>query len=177
MASPAERQRRFRAHRKGDHSLCVPERCNGATVTPVTRNAGPQASALGARGRRLWTQLTAEGTPGPGQVILIEEACRIADRLDRLDALLRGDEDAWLKFRVNEDGSEVTVTIDRVLSEARQQAVALKQLVAELRQSHTAAKPAGRQTRQPVNAAAPEVSSGVSDLTARIRARRAQAEG
>lgn len=167
----AERQRRSRAHRKGDHSLCDPARCDPSTVTPVTR------PSLGKRGRRLWDALTAD-TPDPAQLVLIEEACRIADRLDRLDAQLRGDEDAWLRFIVNDDGSEVTVVIDRALSEARQQAVALKQLFAELRQSQVAAKPVPKIVAQPAGAS-PEVVAavGVADLTARIRQRSAQTSG
>lgn len=32
MSSAAERQRRSRAHRKGDHSLCDPARCDGSGV-------------------------------------------------------------------------------------------------------------------------------------------------
>lgn len=168
MTTPAERQRRSRAHRKGDHSLCDVTRCDGSLVTPVTR---PE---LGKRGRRLWAELTT-GTSTPAQLVLIEEACRIADRLDRLDAQLRGDEDAWLKFVVNDDGSEVTVVIDRALSEARQQAVALKQLFAELRQSTPLAAPAQRPTAS--TAVAEVAASGVSDLTARIRQRSAQASG
>lgn len=75
------------------------------------------------------------GDVGPAQSVLLEEACRIADRLDKLDTILRGDADAWMRFRVDESGTEVTVTLDKVLAEARQQAVALKTIVTELRQS------------------------------------------
>ncbi len=70
----------------------------------------------------------------------MEEACRIADRLERLDAILRGDSDLWARFSVSQDGDEVTVVIDRAMAEARQQAVALKQIVTELRQATSAAQ-------------------------------------
>ena len=69
-------------------------------------------------------------------LVLLEEACRMADRLDRLDAILDGRAD-WLGFEVNDDGSEITVTVDKVLAESRQLQTALKGVVAELR----AAKP------------------------------------
>lgn len=135
----AERQRRYRKHRAGDHSLCPPDRedCTTVTVTAsVTRDAVTRdAPDLGTRGCRLWRQLTDGAELQPAERVLAEEACRLADRLDRLDAILRGDEDAWMRFRVNEDGTEVTVTLDKALSEARQQQVALKTLLAELRQS------------------------------------------
>lgn len=90
-------------------------------------------SGLAAKGRRLWRELTELHDFGPAERVIVEEACRIADRLDRLDALITGKKDAWLRFRSSEDGTEVTVTIDQALSEARQQANQLKQLIAALR--------------------------------------------
>ncbi len=88
---------------------------------------------LAAKGRRLWRELCEANEFGPEERVLLEEACRIADRLDRLDALISGDEDAWLRFRVNDDGTQVKVVIDSALSEARQQANVLKQIIAALR--------------------------------------------
>ena len=176
MATAAERQRRYRAHKRGDHTLCDPNRgCNG--VTPVTggsAGSGPAApTGLGARGHRLWAAL-AESIPGPAHLVLVEEACRIADRLDRLDRALADSTDAaWMRFQVNEGGTEVTVVVDRVLAEARQQAVALKQLVAELRQS---ARPARPSTRS-VGGVPGRGASGVADLSARIAARRGAPAG
>lgn len=115
----------------------------GKQFTPWARDEAP--AGLAVRGRQLWTDLIAEGPPGPAHRILIEEVCRIADRLDRLDRLLGDSEDqAWMRLQVSEDGAEVTVVVDRVLSEARQQAVALKQLVAELRQATAGGKPAAK---------------------------------
>lgn len=135
-SSGAQRQRRYRAHRRGDHSLCDPARCSGGdgvTVTSVTRD-GDDAPRFGARAQRLWAELQAELKPTAGRLALAEEACRIVDRLDRLDALLRGDSDAWLRLRVNEDTTEITVMVGQPLAEARQQAAVLKSIVGELRQ-------------------------------------------
>jgi hypothetical protein len=148
MATNAERQRRFRAHRRDDHSLCSPERCDSAVTTPsvtsVTGNAPASAATTGAgreppkglraRGKRVWRELVDGGSPGPAEVLLIEEACRLSDRLDRLDAILNGRDRAWLQLEVSDDGTEITVIVDKCLSEARQQAVALKQLLGEIRQ-------------------------------------------
>lgn len=97
------------------------------------------------------------------QRALAEEACRIVGRLDRLDGILAGEPGEWMRFRSNGDGTEVTVTLDRALAEARAQAVALKQIVAELRQS--AAKV--------VAPSKPE--GGSDDLAARRAARRTAA--
>lgn len=136
-ATAAERQRRYRAHKRGDHSLCPPGRADCGSVTPdVTRDAVTDMPDLGVRGRRLWSAVTADGPElRPAERVLLEEACRLADRLDRLDRLLQGDEDAWMRLHaVNEDGSIVKVVVNNVLAEARQQQVALKQILGELRQ-------------------------------------------
>jgi len=101
----------------------------------------------------------------PAERVLAEEACRIADRLEALDRILRGDEEAWLSFRaLNEDGSIVRVVVTGVLAEARQQQTALKGLVSELRQSIGK----GAAPEQPKEA-------GADDLAARREARRAAA--
>jgi hypothetical protein len=72
----------------------------------------------------------------PLERTLLEEACRLADRLDQLDDFLRGHGDGWLRFHArNEDGSIVQVVVDKALSESRQQALAFKALVAEMRTS------------------------------------------
>ena len=64
------------------------------------------------------------------ELVLLEEACRIADRLDRLDGVLSGRD--FLRVGQDEDGDYV-LRVDSALSEARQQANVLKQLVAALR--------------------------------------------
>lgn len=89
---------------------------------------------LGVKGTRLWRELHKEHTFSPAEKVLVEEACRIADRLDRLNALLIGDEEAWAWLRpASPDGDTVNLVIDDAMSEARQQANVLKQLIATLR--------------------------------------------
>lgn len=108
---------------------------------------------------------------GPAHRVLLEEACRIADRLDRLDALIDGREE-WLRLGVSDDGTEVRVTVDNLLSETRQQASALRGLVAELRAA--TAKPG---VRQATSGQRGGKGGGLSDLTARIAARRGSSAG
>nr|MDT0660848.1 hypothetical protein [Micromonospora sp. DSM 115978] len=180
MATAAERQRRSRAHRRGDHSLCDPSRrdCH-APVTAVTPSNAPRPPQLGTRGRRLWTNVTGAGpTLRPTELVLLEEACRTADRCDHLDRILRGDENAWLHLRGERDEQVVRVVVTEVLQEVRQQQAALKGLLAELRQSRSAT--AGR--RSP-SAGGKEAGTGgggggagIANLTARIAARRGQAQ-
>jgi hypothetical protein len=105
-------------------------------------------------------------TVGPAHRVLLDEACRIADRLDRLDALLAGRDDGWL--RLSYEGDQVTVVVDALLAESRQQATALRGLVAELRQ-------ASAKTSKPAQSKAK--GAGVADLSSRIAARRGAASG
>lgn len=116
---------------------------------------------LGERGQEIWQQARKD-VSGALQVALLLEACRIADRLDTLDRQLHGE--AWLGFRHDESGAEVTVYVDRVLAEAREQATALKGIVVELIRS------APKQIE-------PTGGGGLADLTAKIAARRAATTG
>ena len=129
-STDAERQRRSRAHRKGDHSLCLPGRC--PVVTPRD-NRPPQRLVevgpgdLGLRGARLYAEVSAAW---PGMTALhrelLLETCRMADRLDQLDVMLAGGD--WLRFHASPTNeNEVRVYIDRLLTEARECAAAFRQ--------------------------------------------------
>lgn len=109
--------------------------------------------------------MTAEQTLTPIEAVALEEACRIADRLDKLDDILRGESKEWMRLRIpaGGDGTTVRVVLTSALSEARQQAVAYTQIVDKL----TKAKPVEKPERE---------ASGSDDLAARRAARR-QAAG
>lgn len=66
------------------------------------------------RGARLWAQITEAHDLDPAQMVLLEEACRCADRLDVLDGRIAGGDDA-------------------AMAEARQQQNVMKQLLVALR--------------------------------------------
>lgn len=183
-ATAADRQKRWRErqkrHRAGDHSLCgTSKTCDASTeavtrdpITPVTRD-----EPFGARGARLWSEMNGNKLAG-GQRVLLEEACRTADRLDRFNALESGDLEALLRFKLSDDGTEVRVTVDGVVSEARQQALALKQIVVELRQSAASKPPlpaSSKPEAQPAAAGGAGVPPGVTSLAARIAAKRSGA--
>lgn len=87
--------------------------------------------SLGPRGSRLWEaySLLVDGQRG---LVLLEEAARIADRLDRLDALLIGDTDVWFRLVHNTRTEDYEIKVDGALVEARQQASVLRQLIASL---------------------------------------------
>ena len=124
---------------------------------------------LGSRGSRLWRDETASGSLTPAHSVLLEEACRLADRLDWLNSIIAR---ACSPDKANDGDDEgESPAIGPLLAEARQQQTALRGLVAEIRQaSKGSAAPAGKP-------AAKAGGSGVADLSARIAARRGKASG
>lgn len=73
----------------------------------------------------------------PSGLLLLGEACRIIDRLDRLSGALNGSGRDWLKLGddIEELGRgkiSVKIVVDGLLSEGRQQQLALKTLLAQL---------------------------------------------
>jgi hypothetical protein len=87
---------------------------------------------LGPRGRALWDD-TEKAVRGERGRVLLLEACRIADRLDGLHALLTGDAADWLEVvEAKGTADAVEVRIDAALTEARQQAGALRSILTSL---------------------------------------------
>lgn len=158
--SSADRQRRLRERRRlhaaGDHSMCIAGRCDArpagpdlgvgdirevvtGDVTPVPRNSvsqpAPPAGLL-ERGTRLWQEMAGLKL-APTHVLLLERACRMADRQALIDEQLA------------EAGGEGWLTLAK---EARQHDIALKNLVSELRHAGRpaagTAKP-GRDVKEP----------------------------
>lgn len=156
-AKAAERARRYRRHRQGDHSLCLVGNCPAVTVDSVTesvtnsvmpgatveRPAGEDgAVGLGERGQRLWDDMTASWRPSPIHREQLLELCRMADRLEKLDRQLKGED--WLRFwSRNDDGTVVEVFVDKVLSEARELASAFRALGGDLVKAVNATKTPG----------------------------------
>jgi len=167
--SAVVRNRRSRKHKRDDHSECLLGHCDAVTpqvsepITPPVTDV-PQLSAAGSQ---LWRDMS-QGL-APMHRVLLLEACRIADRLDKLDRKLRGEDRDWLTLQLPEDGSIAVVVVDKALSEARQQATALKQIVAELRQTTAVKQGKPVPSRQPSTAGG--TGGSLSDLTARIAQR------
>lgn len=92
-----------------------------------------RTTTFGPRGRRLWTALHKGVVRDAATDLLIEEACRIADRLEQLDRLLRGDVDDWARIQLPSlDSVDLVLKVNPLLSEARQQAATLQRLIASL---------------------------------------------
>jgi hypothetical protein len=118
----------------------------------------------------LWKSIDDDHDLDITQQVQLEEACRAKDRLDRLDALLRGDLDSWLSIREFDDGRPAELIINSALTQANATANLMKQLLAALRlpDLQSGKKP---QFRGPRGAQKPSTPSGVSSLD-RARARK-----
>lgn len=100
-----------------------------------------------AKSDRFRAHMAAVSEADPAAEALVDEACRIIDRLDQIDGIVTGKTE-WIElmhFRVRNGGDQtVTVTLDGVLAEARQQANVLKTLMTQLgvgKADMTGAKP------------------------------------
>lgn len=84
---------------------------------------------------RLRTQYAAQCVADASVAVLVQEACRIADRLDALDDIITGKAE-WIElmhFRTKRGSDDqIEISFDNVLAEARQQASAFRGLMAQL---------------------------------------------
>lgn len=97
---------------------------------------------LAAGGRTLWKSIADEYELDGPQVVQLTEACRMKDRLDKLDKVLRGDADTWMELVVDvaSDGQVYELRITNALSKANDTANAMKQLLAAMRLPDEAGK-------------------------------------
>lgn len=176
----AERQRRSRAHKQGDHSLCDSARCADVTpaVTTVTspgvtpKVTDPILEELGPRGRRLYREVLAEHPKlGARERVVLEEAARVTDRCDQLDRMLAGDGETW--GRVEFASGRTVLVIDKAMAEVRQQQQTLARLLGELRQMLAPAK----ETLVPEQPAVPAGGGKILDLAARAAQLRPKTAG
>ena len=66
------------------------------------------------------------------EVVLLDEACRLIDRLDRFDELLAGDREAWASVKWPYEGEPAELIVNSVLSEARAHTAELRQVLKAL---------------------------------------------
>jgi len=97
----------------------------------VTIAAALVPADLGERGQALWDALADDADSA--SAVLIAEACRIADRLERLSALVGGEEVEWARVQLPRGGDDALVLrVDGALTEARQQTQVLRQILGQL---------------------------------------------
>jgi hypothetical protein len=133
---------------------------------------------LGAGGRKLWRGISSAHDLDDAQLAQLEEACRAKDRCDKLDDVLRGEVETWVRFQLAEgddDGVVYEVKIDAALAQANNTANLMKQLLAALRLPDEAS---GRrpQVRSARGSYKPPVAGGApKPITSIERARLARA--
>ena len=112
-------------------------------------------SDLRERGLELWYAVSEEVDLDFSGFLLLGEACRIVDRLDRLSAALNGKGRDWLKLaedvemiigRGDHQKITVKVQVDGLLSEGRQQQLALKTILAQLGLAKTKERSTGEKS-------------------------------
>ena len=69
---------------------------------------------------------------GPSELLLLDEVCRLVDRLDNFDALLTGEREAWCSIDWPYEDSPAVVVVSSVLSEARAHVAELRQVLKAL---------------------------------------------
>lgn len=97
--------------------------------------AVPAPAWLKERGRALWDQVTADYTLTPAALVLLGEACRTADRLERLAAALASGKTLWFELGDAAEGAEelgVPIVVNGMIGEARQLQGALRQTLSSL---------------------------------------------
>ncbi|MFF2551830.1 hypothetical protein ACFVUS_12570 [Nocardia sp. NPDC058058] len=94
-----------------------------------------QVERLAAHGRSVWDAIDAGYKLDASTRVLVLQVCRLVDRLDRLEAALKSNK-TWIRIaeesQLGPDAVKITVTVDSVLAEARQQSTALMQLLHKL---------------------------------------------
>ena len=130
-------------------------------------------SGLGPGGRALWKGITDDHELDVTQVVQLTEACRMKDRCDKLDEVLRGDADTWMRLTVDikSDGDVYELRITNALSKANETANSMKQLIAALRLPDEASgkRP---QRRGPRGAVKPQQPGGKVSSLDRARQRK-----
>lgn len=100
---------------------------------------------LKTRGETLWNGVTAEVELDAAGLSILEDACRTADIIDRLSQA-SGNAATWFRLAeeaeyVADDSVKISIVVNPLLGEIRQQRLALKQLLAQLKLGAVRIKP------------------------------------
>lgn len=87
---------------------------------------------LKERGRQIWDAYSADELPA-GNRAMVHELCRLADALDKLDAILGARRTEWIKVLDEFGDGQVTLEVNALLGERRQHALAFTTVMRELR--------------------------------------------
>jgi hypothetical protein len=151
---------------------CLPPPPDGPVAVNLAALTNLDGLGLELRGRELWNAMQ-DDMPTAGHRTVLLEACRLADRAERMHALLCGERGAWavlkvpdllVRLGIDTGEIEITVNISSIAIEARNTAATLRSLMAELR---AAVRQAGGTQREE----GPDAVDRVADMLAERRAR------
>ena len=106
-----------------------------ATATPQVPEGVPTPPDwLKARGLELWVEVTQAHTLNASALTLLGEACRTADRLERLAAALSSRSTMWFELGDIDQATElgVPIVVNGMIGEARQLQTTLRQTLTTL---------------------------------------------
>lgn len=128
----------------------APAKKGVAPVKKATKRAAPARKRAPAASKtslavQIRDQLGRAGDP-VGTTILVRQAARVADRIERIDELLTGDAKAWARVgipRLDTDGGRIVVEVrvDDLVKEERQQTTLLRNLLAEIHRQRSGQPP------------------------------------
>ena len=95
-------------------------------------------TGLDQRGRELWDAVLEASDFDAAGLLLLGEACRTADIIERLSAALRSNSQEWVRLaeeaEVLADGAaRVQIVVNPLLGEVRQQRIALRTMISHLK--------------------------------------------
>lgn len=90
------------------------------------------------RGRELWEAAVAASSFDAAGLLLLGEACRTADIIERLSGALRARSQVWISLSEEADEiadgvAEIHIVVNPLLGEIRQQRMALRTMIAHLK--------------------------------------------
>lgn len=196
----AFRKRRSLMHQNNDHSICRPAFCAHARMeaendppvirTPIVQTKQDENPSkekvyekfksidvlehgMGPDAQIFWDDISKMGEINAMMRPVVIEACRIIDRLKKLDDQLRAKDGRWLRLRSKvDDDTTFIVYVDRALQEAREQSGALTRCIGELRMLLAQQRANKSKT---VDDLTPKVPQGVKGLQDELSKRRNQA--
>lgn len=84
---------------------------------------------LAEQGLEFWNAVVAaKGVMSPGEYALLGTACRLLDRMERADWLLRGGVEDWAQI-IHRDGEPSVLVVSSLVSESRQMIAEFRQVV------------------------------------------------
>lgn len=94
----------------------------------------PPPDWLKAKGQHLWESVTSQYELTPAALVLLGEACRTADRLERMAAALSSRSTLWFELGDVElpDDEGIPIVVNGMIGEARQLQTALRQTLGQL---------------------------------------------